>query len=184
MSENLDEIQAVKKIFKGISTYTGVYEAADLLTSKTVLAHGVHLEDNELVTLREKETAIIHCPTSNSFLRSGLCDVRRLMDAGIKIGLGSGAKVSFFFSKSLYDFLVICIDFNALDGKFCVNFADVAGGTSTCMLEAMRSALQVSNHIAMQKPGYVPLKYTDVFHLATLGGAKCKSVRMNKRRLI
>lgn len=40
------------------------------------------------------------------------------------------------------------------------------------MLKAMRSALQVSNQLAILNPGYEPLKYADVFRLATLGGAE------------
>lgn len=42
------------------------------------------------------------------------------------------------------------------------------------MLDAMRSALQVSNHLSMLKNNYTPLNYKDVFHMATLGGANCK----------
>ncbi|XP_043279421.1 guanine deaminase isoform X2 [Venturia canescens] len=137
VSENLDEIEAVKELFPGIETYTEVYEAAGLLTNKTVLAHGVHLKDNELDIIKSKKSAVIHCPSSNTCLRSGLCDVRRLMNHGIKIGLGT----------------------------------DVAGGTSVCILDAMRSALQVSNSLSILNPSYEPLKYTDVFHFATLGGA-------------
>lgn len=41
------------------------------------------------------------------------------------------------------------------------------------MLDAMRSAIQVSNHIAMlKKEPYKPINYIDAFHLATIGGAK------------
>lgn len=90
MSENLDEIEAVKKIFKGIPTYSAVYEAAGLLTNKTLLAHAIHLEDSELELIKKNGTAVVHCPSSNTCLRSGLCDVKRIMKSGIKIGLGTG----------------------------------------------------------------------------------------------
>ena len=63
--------------------------------SQTVLAHGVYLEDSELAILKERGTAVIHCPSSNINLKSGLCDVQRLKANGIKVGLGTGvAKVS------------------------------------------------------------------------------------------
>lgn len=55
-----------------------------------MLAHGVHLEDSELAILKERGTAIIHCPSSNTYLKSGLCDVQRLRANNIKIGLGTG----------------------------------------------------------------------------------------------
>jgi guanine deaminase len=57
---------------------------------QTILAHGVHLEDSELTILKQRETAIIHCPSSNTNLKSGLCDVQRLKANNIKVGLGTG----------------------------------------------------------------------------------------------
>lgn len=59
---------------------------------QTVLAHAVYLSDNELSLINQRESAVIHCPSSNTCLKSGLCDVRRLQDANIKIGLGTGTE--------------------------------------------------------------------------------------------
>jgi len=42
------------------------------------------------------------------------------------------------------------------------------------MLDEMRSALNVSNYLSVIKDNYTPLNYKDVFHMATLGGAKGK----------
>lgn len=61
-----------------------------LIVLQTVLAHGVHLIDSELTILKERGTAIIHCPSSNIYLKSGLCDVQRLKANNIKVGLGTG----------------------------------------------------------------------------------------------
>lgn len=38
-------------------------------------------------------------------------------------------------------------------------------------MDAMKNAIQVSNHISFQKPNYEPLTLEDAFYLATLGGA-------------
>jgi len=57
---------------------------------QTVLAHGVYLSDEELQVLADRGSSVSHCPNSNTSLKSGLCDVRRLLDAGIKVGLGTG----------------------------------------------------------------------------------------------
>ena len=57
---------------------------------QTILAHGVYLTDEELEVLAARGSSVSHCPNSNTSLRSGLCDVRRLLDAGIKVGLGTG----------------------------------------------------------------------------------------------
>lgn len=142
VSENLDEIAAVKQIFKDCPSYTAVYEEAGLLTNKTVLAHGVHLTDSEIALLKKNGTAIIHCPSSNTCLRSGLCDVQKLRKKGITVGLGT----------------------------------DVAGGQNCSILDAMRSALQMSRHLSFIRNDYTPLHYKDILYMATLGGAKALAI--------
>lgn len=54
------------------------------------MAHGVWLKDEEVALLKEHGTGVAHCPNSNISLRSGLCDVQRLLRAGLRIGLGTG----------------------------------------------------------------------------------------------
>ncbi|KZC07509.1 Guanine deaminase, partial [Dufourea novaeangliae] len=136
--ENHDEIEAVKNKFPEYASYAEVYDAAGLLTCKTIMAHGIYLTNSEISLLKKQGAAVIHCASSNTCLKSGLCDVRRLKNEGIKIGLGT----------------------------------DVAGGQSCSMLDAIRATLQVSTHLSLFKTDYEPLDFKDVFHLATLGGAK------------
>lgn len=64
-----------------------------------MLAHGIYLSDNELVLLNERDTAIIHCPSSNTCLKSGLCDIQRLKSKQIKIGLGTGINLLLLFNN-------------------------------------------------------------------------------------
>nr|XP_012135079.1 PREDICTED: guanine deaminase isoform X2 [Megachile rotundata] len=89
VSENLNEITAVKNKFPEYSSYSAVYDAAGLLTNKTVLAHGIYLSDDEIALLKKRGTAVIHCPSSNTCLKSGFCDVRKLKNIGVKLGLGT-----------------------------------------------------------------------------------------------
>jgi guanine deaminase len=50
--------------------------------------------------------------------------------------------------------------------------ADVSGGFSPSVLDAIRNALDVSIHISFGKcEDYAPLTYHEAFYLATLGGA-------------
>lgn len=66
------------------------------------MAHAVHLEDEEIELFRQTGASIAHCPASNTMLSSGLCDVRRLLNAGIKVGLGTGKNFicwNFIFGK-------------------------------------------------------------------------------------
>ncbi|KAJ8678956.1 hypothetical protein QAD02_014743 [Eretmocerus hayati] len=89
IGESLSENKAVRDVHSGCSSFTEVYETTGLLTNKTVLAHGIHLSDEELATICKHGSSIIHCPSSNTCLRSGLCDVRKLKAAKVKIGLGT-----------------------------------------------------------------------------------------------
>jgi len=60
------------------------------LPTQSIMAHCVHLTDEELETLVKDDTGVAHCPTSNICLISGLCPVRKLLSAGVKVGLGTG----------------------------------------------------------------------------------------------
>ncbi|KAI0093969.1 guanine deaminase [Irpex rosettiformis] len=110
--ENDSEIQFTKNLFppnilppgseaakKGRTTYAGVYDAYGLLRKNTVLAHAVHLEDEEVEMIKKSNAGISHCPTSNFNLRSGCARVGMLLDEGIKVGLGTD--VSGGFSPSI-----------------------------------------------------------------------------------
>ncbi len=58
------------------------------LGADVYLAHCVHLSDEEISVLAETRTGIAHCPSSNMRLGSGVPPIRRLLDAGAKVGLG------------------------------------------------------------------------------------------------
>jgi len=55
----------------------------------TVLAHGVYLQQSERALMRARGANISHCPLSNSMLRSGMLNVRRLLDEGVSVSLGT-----------------------------------------------------------------------------------------------
>jgi len=58
------------------------------LAPDVYLAHCVHLSDADVTRLAESGTSVAHCPCSNMRLGSGIAPVRRLLDAGVKVGLG------------------------------------------------------------------------------------------------
>ena len=72
ISESAGEIAFVKKLFPNEQDYTAVYERFGLVTDRSLFAHGIHLSQRELSTLNEAGSTIMHCPTSNTFLGSGL----------------------------------------------------------------------------------------------------------------
>ncbi|EDV47745.1 guanine deaminase [Drosophila erecta] len=154
ISENLAEIEVVKGIFK--TSYAGAYDEAGLLTNKTVMAHGVHLEDDEVALLKTRGCSVAHCPASNTMLSSGLCDVQRLVSAGVNVGLGTD--VSGGNSVSILDVLL-----RALDVSKHLDFFKKQNIRGTGVAET-------------QDPNYIPLKYKQALYLATLGGAQALSL--------
>ena len=92
ISENPSEIKCTKELFSHLSkpgkpiTYAGVYDHYHLLRHNTILAHAVHLEEEELKLVKKRDSGISHCPTSNFNLTSGVAKVGILLDRKIKAG--------------------------------------------------------------------------------------------------
>ncbi|EDO17999.1 hypothetical protein Kpol_1054p46 [Vanderwaltozyma polyspora DSM 70294] len=99
LSENLKEIDWVKELFPDCSSYTDVYYKYGLLTNKTILAHCVHLSNPEIELIKTAGAGVAHCPIANTSLSSGECHVRKLIDEGVNVGLGTD--VSGGFSSSI-----------------------------------------------------------------------------------
>jgi cytosine/adenosine deaminase-related metal-dependent hydrolase len=64
-------------------------DAVGLLGSKTCVAHAVHTDERDFRLLAERRTAVAHCPGSNLKLASGVCPVREMRRAGVRVALGS-----------------------------------------------------------------------------------------------
>ncbi len=88
-AENTGEIQWIRELFPERSSYLDVYDHYGLLGDHTVLAHGIHIDDVDRKRLSETGTRIAFCPTSNTFLGSGLLDFREAREAGVSVGLAS-----------------------------------------------------------------------------------------------
>lgn len=156
ISENLDEVDRVRKLFPPSETgasddsYAALYDAVGLLTPRTILAHAIHLSDNEAKLIAKRGAKVSHCPCSNSALTSGAARVRWLLDHGIVCGLGT----------------------------------DMSAGFSPSILTAARHAALVSRHVAMQfdpvgedeekkrERERAKLSVDEVLYLATRGGAE------------
>jgi 5-methylthioadenosine/S-adenosylhomocysteine deaminase len=60
------------------------------LTGRHVaLAHCVHLSSNEIAILKTSGTNVVHCPSSNLKLGSGIAPIAKLLDEGISVSLGA-----------------------------------------------------------------------------------------------
>ena len=66
-------------------------DAVGLLTPRTCLAHAVHTGESEWNRLARRRAAVVHCPSSNLRLGSGICPVPAMRRAGVRTALGSDA---------------------------------------------------------------------------------------------
>lgn len=89
LSEQTDEIEWVKSLFPAARDYLDTYEAFGLLGKGGLYGHAIWLTDREKARLREVDASLIHCPTSNTFIGSGLFDMGGLKAAGHRIGLAT-----------------------------------------------------------------------------------------------
>ena len=89
VNESLGEIDFVRRLFPKARDYLDTYERAGLLTDRSVLAHNVHVSDDELRRLAGSRTAVAHCPSSNAFLASGIFPMARHVAAGVRFGMGT-----------------------------------------------------------------------------------------------
>lgn len=89
INENVAEIAEVRGLFPDRAHYTDTYHGCGLLRPGSVLAHNVHPGDAELDLLAATGTAVAHCPSSNSALGSGLFPLRRHVERGVRVALGT-----------------------------------------------------------------------------------------------
>lgn len=65
-----------------------------VLNSNVLAAHCVHLTNEDIKILAKRRVAVAHCPKSNAKLGDGIAPVPKLIDAGIRVGLGTDSTAS------------------------------------------------------------------------------------------
>jgi 5-methylthioadenosine/S-adenosylhomocysteine deaminase len=66
-----------------------ILQRSGILESHTIYGHGVHLSDSDIAITAKAGGAVAHCPGSNMKLGSGLADIKRLQEGGVKVGIGT-----------------------------------------------------------------------------------------------
>ena len=103
LSENKNEIAWVKSLFPENSGYLDVYHRRGLTGKRSVFAHCIHLEEDEWDCMRDTDSVIAFCPTSNFYLGSGLFDWRKAEKNKVRITTSTdvGAGTSFSLIQTL-----------------------------------------------------------------------------------
>jgi guanine deaminase len=109
LSENVQEVAWIKKLFPRAPDYLGVYERYNLIGPGSNFGHAVHLTQREVALIKDSGSGISHCPTSNAFIGSGLFDMKTLRGekhviAGLGTDVGGGSSFSMFATmKAAYE---------------------------------------------------------------------------------
>ncbi len=96
LSEQVDEIAWVKDLFPQSRDYLDTYETQGLLREGAVYGHAIHLTQREKDRLIEAGASLVHCPTSNTFIGSGMFDMTlaRHLRVGLATDTGGGPSFS------------------------------------------------------------------------------------------
>lgn len=91
LSENLDEIKWVKELCPWSKFYGQAYDKFGLFGKDvpTLMAHCVYSSEEELKLIKGNGVYIVHCPDSNTNVSSGIAPIRKYLDMGLHVGLGS-----------------------------------------------------------------------------------------------
>lgn len=90
LNENISEVAWVKELFPDSKNYASIYDEFSLFgQTKTVMAHCIYDNDDEIDLMAKNSVYAAHCPYSNYNLSSGIMPVRKHLEKGVNIGLGS-----------------------------------------------------------------------------------------------
>ncbi len=106
ISEQHDEVAWIAELFPERLDYLDVYDHYGLLGPRTLLGHGLHLSEREWQRCHDSGTTVVHCPTSNAFLGSGLFDwaaakrSSRRVSVALASDVGGGTTLSMLATMS------------------------------------------------------------------------------------
>jgi guanine deaminase len=122
LSENKQEIAWVKELEPESSCYGDAYYRYGLFgQTPTLMAHCCYTDGEELQLMREQNVYAVHCPTSNCNLASGIAPVRKLLQQGVNVALGSdiaGGHHLSMFRVMQYAVQMSKLQYTASDGKY------------------------------------------------------------------
>lgn len=118
LSENPEEIEAVARLAPEAAFYGDAYDRAGLFGrgGNTVMAHCVYSTPEEIERIRENGVWIAHCPASNMNIASGIAPIRRYLEQGLRVGLGTD--VAGGHSESMFQAVVDAIQVSKMYWRY------------------------------------------------------------------
>lgn len=185
LSENLGELQWVRELFPQQKRYLDVYKEFGLIGPKAIFGHCIHLAEEDFADFAESGASMIHCPTSNLFLGSGLFKLMetKRKERSVKVGLGTdvGGGTSFSLLQTLNEAYKVArlqqTRLNSLEGFYlatrggaeALGLEDKIGSIETG-LEADFVVLDLKSTPLMEfRMGYAGTLAEKLFVLMTLG---------------
>jgi len=117
LGETTDEIAWVKELFPHSQNYATVYAENGLVNHRSLLAHCIYLNEEETRLLHDQRSHLIHCPSSNFFLGSGLFPYQKMRHAALSIAMGSDVGAG--WDLSMQTTARCCYEAQALQKYFC-----------------------------------------------------------------
>ena len=92
VAEMAQEVENHRKEY-GMSPIPWLKELGTFKTKATI-AHGVHIDEGEMQTLKNDNVGVVHNPSSNMKLASGIAQVATMLDLGLNVGIGTDGAAS------------------------------------------------------------------------------------------
>ncbi|MFB0532233.1 MAG: amidohydrolase family protein [Desulfatiglandales bacterium] len=156
-----------------------------LLYSNVIAAHAIHLNEEEIDLLAERDVKIAHCPESNMKLGSGVAAIGKMLEKGVTVGLGtdgcaSNNNLDLFAEMDTAAKLakVASLDPTLLDARTVLHMATV-GGARVIGLEEKIGTIQAGKKadiiiVDVNTPHMTPMynPYSQLVYSATGGDVR------------
>lgn len=110
LSEALAEVEWSRQLHPEFEYDGAVYDRCGLFgQTPTIMAHCLFCPEDEIRIMAERGIFAVHCPYANLNVSGGMMPMRKLLDAGVPVGLGSDIAGGHVFSLSNVMSIAVCI---------------------------------------------------------------------------
>jgi 5-methylthioadenosine/S-adenosylhomocysteine deaminase len=166
LSESPYEVQYAKDNYG--MTSIDLFESIGFFEGPTIAAHVVWPTESEIPILAERKVGVIHNPTSNMKIASGVAPITDMLDAGVRVGLGTDGAASnndldMWEEMRLASFLqkVEQMDPEALSAETVLRMATSGGATAIGLGE------KIGSLEAGKRADLIQVAFDDVHHVPT-----------------